>query len=63
MANFLGKSWLVLKSWFLGGGQNRDFNFWRCFAEELNPEIKFHLWGILGRSIIIEKMGGVVILL
>ena len=45
------------------GGQNRDFNFWCCFAGERNPEINFHLWGMLGRSIIIEKMGGVVILL
>ena len=47
------------------GGQNRDFNFWCCFAEELNPAIiKFHLWGMLGRSIIImEKMGKAVILL
>ena len=44
------------------GGQKRDVNFWCCFAEELNPEINFHLWGMLGRSIIIEKMGGVVIL-
>ena len=46
------------------GGQNRDFNFWCCFAGERNPEINFHLWGMLGRSIIImEKMGRAVILL